>query len=145
MGTASWTRTYSRLTDEERETLVDGIAAGKELEAVEHILQGRLEAFRDNVRSVLADATTEILITAGYSEHRMVSADLIEEALAMSAAPSSTIADRVEAMCDWTASFGETKKSWTHEAFHFGNECPYRVVAELLRGNPDPRRHQGDI
>lgn len=40
----------------------------------------------------------------------------------------------VEKLCHWTPGSSET-----HEEFHFGNPCPYAVVAAVLRGEPDPR------
>jgi hypothetical protein len=40
----------------------------------------------------------------------------------------------VEALCHWTLESAET-----HEEFHFGNPCPYAVVAAVLRGEADRR------
>jgi len=52
-------------------------------------------------------------------------------------------ADTAEQLCDWTADFnGARAAEPDHRAFHFGHECPYRVAAEVLRGNPDPRRQE---
>lgn len=54
-------------------------------------------------------------------------ARLVEVALAASASA-------VEALCHWTPDSTET-----HEDFHYGNPCPYAVVAAVLRGEADPR------
>lgn len=50
-------------------------------------------------------------------------------------------ADMVEQLCDWTADFrGAQGLCPQHRDWHYGSVCPYRAMAEVLRGNPDPRR-----
>jgi hypothetical protein len=47
----------------------------------------------------------------------------------------------VEMLCHWHC--GERQpdppKRQSHREYHFGFECPYHVIAEIMRGNPDPR------
>lgn len=44
------------------------------------------------------------------------------------------VAPAIASLCHWTPDSAET-----HEEFHFGNLCPYAVVAAVLRGEADPR------
>lgn len=46
----------------------------------------------------------------------------------------TAVAPVIEAMCHWRAGCGET-----HEAFHYGNVCPYYAVSLVLQGMDDPR------
>lgn len=46
----------------------------------------------------------------------------------------TAVAPLVEAMCHWRPGCGET-----HEAFHYGNVCPYWAISQVLQGEPDPR------
>lgn len=46
----------------------------------------------------------------------------------------TAVASVIEAMCHWRPDRGET-----HEAFHFGNVCPYYAMSQVLQGMDDPR------
>ena len=46
----------------------------------------------------------------------------------------TAVAPVIEAMCRWRPDCGET-----HEAFHFGNICPYQAMSFVLQGMDDPR------
>lgn len=56
------------------------------------------------------------------------------------------IASDIEQLCDWTSNIRGIQRRYTHGEWHFGNGddqtgiCPYVAMAEVIRGNPDPRR-----
>lgn len=46
----------------------------------------------------------------------------------------------VAALCHWTANRADIQHEQPdHGAYHYGSACPYRVVAAVLNGQPDPR------
>lgn len=49
----------------------------------------------------------------------------------------SEVATSIANLCHWTQNRDDNPES--HEDFHYGNPCPYAVVAAILRGEPDPR------
>lgn len=52
----------------------------------------------------------------------------------------STPAVDVATLCHWVANVGNVQADIPiHSAYHYGSPCPYRVVAEVLAGRPDPR------
>jgi len=52
--------------------------------------------------------------------------------------PPTMTPDQVTEACDWVSGIYTGPED--HTAYHFGNVCPYSVVAALLLGLPDPRR-----
>lgn len=54
---------------------------------------------------------------------------------------SEDAADRIEQLCDWQSNYRGVRINYAeHSSYHYNGVCPYRAMAEVLRGNPDPRR-----
>lgn len=47
--------------------------------------------------------------------------------------------DAILGMCHWVQDRDGVQAEETHEQFHYDSPCPYKVVAEVLAGRPDPR------